>query len=109
MLHDRIAEAMTVTGEDPEIEIHRSTSRVAPPQWEVEVRAGQYVRCLPLDIESEEAMRAAVAIFLVELVQDLRGELPAIMGRPEVVDAVANLLRNRTDGCPGPAGDGLPS
>lgn len=91
-LHDVIAEAMTVTGEDPEIEVLRTTSPVAPPTWMVEVRAGDYVRSLTIDVANEKAMLAAISFFLVELVESLRRELPEIMARPEVVNAVIGLL-----------------
>lgn len=107
-LHDVIAEAMTVTGEDPEIEILRTTSSVAPPRWSVDVRAGEYARHLPLDAGNEVAMLAAISLFLVELVQELRAELPEIMDRPEVVDALIGLLRH-SEGAPGVGGGQRPS
>lgn len=91
-LHDEIALAMTATGEDPEVEIHRHAPTTAPPTWTIVVRAGQHRRELPLDVRVEEAAAAAVAVFLVDTLAELRRELPAVFDRPEVIRGVEQIV-----------------
>lgn len=84
-LHDEIALAMTATGEDPEVEVHRHAPTTAPASWTIVVQAGLHRRELALDVRVEEAAAAAIAVLLVDLVADLRRELPSVFERPEVV------------------------
>jgi hypothetical protein len=92
-LHDVLAEAMTVSREDPEIEIVRdAASTISPPTWTVVVRAGRYVRDLPLDTGADEAMSAAFMLLLTELVHDLQKELPHIFERAEIARGVDRLV-----------------
>lgn len=93
-LHDILAEAMIVSREDPEIEIVRdAASTIAPPTWTVVVRAGRYVRDLPLDTDADEAMSVAVVLLLTELVHDLERELPHIFERAEVARSIDRLVQ----------------
>ncbi len=93
---------MTATGEDPEVQIRRdATIEAWPPQWSVVVRAGAYRRELPLDTFSEEAMSAAVTMYLCDLVHDLERELPGVFARLEIqrgVDRLVPWARSRTRG-----------
>lgn len=91
-LHDEIALAMTVTGEDPEVEVHRQAQTTAPPTWTIVVRAGRHHRELPLDVRVEEAAAAAVAVLLVDMLAELRRELPRVFERPEVVRGVEQMV-----------------
>lgn len=91
-LHDEIALAMTVTGEDPEVEVHRQAPTTAPPTWTIVVRAGRHRRELPLDVRVEEAAAAAVAVLLVDMLAELRRELPRVFERPEVVRGVEQMV-----------------
>lgn len=91
-LHDEIALAMTVTGEDPEVEIHRHAPTTAAPTWTIVVRAGPHRRELPLDVRVEEAAAAAVAVLLVDMLAELRRELPTVFERPEVVRGVEQMV-----------------
>ena len=83
-LHDEIALAMTATGEDPEVEVHRHAPTTAPASWTIVVQAGLHRRELAFDVHVEEAAAAAIAVLLVDLVADLRRELPTVFDRPEV-------------------------
>lgn len=91
-LHDEIALAMTVTGEDPEVEVHRQAPTTAPPTWTIVVRAGRHRRELPLDVRVEEAAAAAVAVLLVDMLAELRRELPNVFERPEVIRGVEQIV-----------------
>lgn len=83
---------MTVTGEDPEVEVHRQAPTTAPPTWTIVVRAGRHRRELPLDVRVEDAAAAAVAVLLVDSLAELRRELPGVFDRPEVVRGVEQMV-----------------
>lgn len=81
-----------VSGYDPEVEVRRV--RETPGGscgWYVRVSGGDHVEDLPLDYD-EEAIQAALVMFLVELAADLQAELPHIMSQPEIVRGLDRLF-----------------
>ena len=90
-LHDAVARAM-FGGHDPEVEVRRV--REIPGgacSWILRVSGGDHVEDLTLDYD-EEAMQAALVMFLVELSEDLHAELPQVMNQPEIVRGIDRLF-----------------
>jgi hypothetical protein len=84
---------MTVSGEDPEVHILRdSTSETGPVRWWIAVQAGDEIRELDLDVTHKAAAQAAVALFLISIVDDLRRELPELMAQQVVIEGIINLV-----------------
>jgi len=93
-LSDAIATAMRATGADPEVHVLRDASdQTAPPRWSIGVLAGEdYVVELELDMTAPDAAQAALSLFLISIVEELRNERPDILGRPAVIDAIVKML-----------------
>ena len=90
-LHDAMARVM-VGGHDPEVEVRRV--REIPGgacSWYVRVAGGDHVEDLALGLD-DEAMSAALVLFVLELAEDLRAELPHVMSRPEIVHGLDRLF-----------------
>lgn len=93
-LSDAIAKAMRVTGADPEVHVLRDASDPAlPPRWSVGIVAGDdYVIELDLDMRAADAAQAAMSLFLVSVVEELRHERPDILGQPPVIEAIVKMV-----------------
>ena len=83
-LHDVLAHVIRL-GLEPEIQIHRVLDEdgTSPPRWHLRVRAEEHVEDLDLDPTVEGAMGAAVAMYLVDLLGELRRELPVVLEKLE--------------------------
>jgi hypothetical protein len=92
-LHDALAEAMIDAREDPEVHVLRdSTSETDPPRWSIAVEAGDDIRELDLDVRERDAAQAAIALFLIAVIDDLRRELPDLMAQPVIIEGIIQLL-----------------
>ncbi len=92
-LHDALVKAMKVAGADPEVHVLRDASdQSTPPRWTIGVVAGDYIEELALDMTAPDAAQAAMSLFLIAIVEELRHERPDILGQPIVIDAIVRML-----------------
>lgn len=93
-LHERIAEAIRATGQDPSLHILRdSTPERARPQWSIGILAGDdYIDEIDLDVRDPQTSQAALALYIAGIIEDLRAEMPALMSSAEVMAGVVRIL-----------------
>jgi hypothetical protein len=91
-------------GVDPTIKVIRIASQGERPRWYVEVGASG-ARVLVLNATDLSAMAAAVPIFLVDLVQEIREELGPLFADGTMDGEIAKLIPF----LPGLRGRGRPS
>jgi hypothetical protein len=90
-LHDAMARVM-IGGHDPEVEVRRT--REIPGgacSWFLRVSGGDHVEDLALG-HDDEAMSAALVLFIIELSEDLRSELPLVMEHPAILNGLDRLF-----------------